>query len=95
MMHSLDLVEIAYDDDGNTLAHIEAWGPTDAVTMQTVAANGKEVVFITADETSETFSTVKAAILDRISNGQTPYVLPEHLETLGLTGAVYAWATDA
>lgn len=94
-MHPIDLVETAYDEDGNTVAHIEAWGPTDDVTMQTVAANGKEVVLITTDETPETFSTVKAAILDRISNGQTPYVLPEHLETLGLTGAVYAWATNA
>ena len=94
MMHSLDLVEIAYDDDGNTLAHIDGWGPTAGVTMQTVTAEGREVLMVTSDETPETYATVKAAILQRIADGLTPFVLPEYMDTLGLTGAVYAWATD-
>ena len=94
MMHSLDLVEIAYDDDGNTLAHIDGWGPTAGVTMQTVTAEGKEVVMVTSDETPATYAAVKAEIQQRIADGLTPYVLPSHMDTLGLTGAVYAWATD-
>lgn len=94
MMHTLSLVEIAYDDDGNTLAHIDGWGPTASVTMQTVTAEGREVVMVTSNETPATYATVKAAILQRIADGLTPYVLPEHLDALGLTASVLAWATD-
>ena len=95
MMHELDLVEIAYDDDGNTLAHIEGWGPTADSSMQTVTAEGKEVLMVTSNETPATYATVKAAILQRITDGLVPYVLPEYMDTLGLTAAVFAWATDA
>jgi hypothetical protein len=50
---------------------------------------------VTSSETPATYAAVKAAILQRIADGLVPYVLPEYMDTLGLTAAVFAWATDA
>ena len=41
-MKSIRLVELAWDDSGATLAHVEAWGPVSTATMETIPADGQD-----------------------------------------------------
>jgi hypothetical protein len=92
MSQSIKLVEVAYDDQGSTLAHVEAWGPTATATMQTVAAAGDEVAFVTMAESIATVATIRAEIKARIDAGSSSPVLKSHLDALGITAAVAQWA---
>ena len=89
---SLEVVEIAYDDEGNAIAHIEGWGPVTTATMQTAPAGGRDVAMVTTDRTPEEVAAVKADIEGRIAAGSSTPVTKAHLDDLGITAAVLQWA---
>ena len=89
---SLEVVEIAYDDEGNAIAHIEGWGPVATATMQTAPAGGRDVAMVTTDRTPEEVAAVKADIEGRIAAGSSTPVTKAHLDDLGITAAVLQWA---
>ena len=89
---SLRVVEIAYDDEGNVLVHIEGWGPVATATMQTAPAGGRDVAMVTMDRTPEEVAAVKADIEGRIAAGSSTPVTKAHLDDLGITAAVLQWA---
>lgn len=93
MSDTFRLVELAWDDSGATLAHVEAWGPVSTATMETIPADGQDVAFLTLGVDSDTVANVRADIASRAAAGQTP-VLKSHLDTLGITAAVQEWATQ-
>ena len=89
---SLRVVEIAYDDEGDVLVHIEGWGPVDTATMQTAPAGGRDVAMLTTNRTPEEVAAVKLAIQSRIATGSSTPVTKDHLDDLGITAAVLQWA---
>jgi len=89
---SLRVVEIAYDDEGNALVHIEGWGPVATATMQTAPADSREVAMVTMDRTPTEVAVVKADIQSRIAAGSSTPVTKDHLDDLGITAAVLQWA---
>ena len=89
---NLRVVEIAYDDEGNALVHIEGWGPVATPTMQTAPADSREVAMVTMDRTSEEVAAVKLDIQSRIAAGSSTPVTKDHLDDLGITAAVLQWA---
>ncbi len=89
---SLRVVEIAYDDEGNALVHIEGWGPVATATMQTAPAGGRDVAMVTTDRTPEEVAAVRLDIQGRIADGSPTPVTKSHLDDLGITAAVLQWA---
>ena len=89
---SLRVVEIAYDDEGNVLVHIEGWGPVATATMQIAPAGGRDVAMVTTDRTPEEVAAVKADIEGLIAAGSSTPVTKAHLDALGITAAVLQWA---
>lgn len=90
---SLRVVEVAYDPDGLPVVHIDGWSPLQTPLMQSVPAGGLETYMVTSGAGSSTVADVKADIQARDAAGQTP-VLKSHLDDLGITAAVQAWATS-
>jgi len=90
---SLRVVEVAYDPDGLPVVHIDGWGPLQTPLMQSAPAGGLETYMVTGGIGSTTLDGVRADIQARVAAGQTP-VLKSHLDDLGITAAVEAWATS-
>lgn len=88
---SLRVVEVAYDPDGLPVVHIDGWSPLQTPMMQAAPAGGLDTYMITSGVGSAIVDGVKADIKARIDAGQTP-VLKAHLDDLGITAAVQAWA---
>tara|TARA_R100000664_G_C2709192_1_gene106621 strand:+ start:575 stop:862 length:288 start_codon:yes stop_codon:yes gene_type:complete len=91
---SLTVVEVAYDPEGDPVVHIDGWGPLQVATMQAVAAEGLDTYMITSAVAYETVDETKAAIKARIDAGSSSPVLKSHLDALGITAAVEAWAAQ-
>lgn len=90
---SIRLVEVAYADNGDALAHIEATAPIDAPSLQLTPADDLEVGMLSTGVDSATVAGVAADIRARVAAGQTG-VLKSHLDQLGITAAVLAWSTN-
>lgn len=91
----LRVVETAYEDgDGATTVHIEGWAPLATATMQSVYADDLETYMVTSGVDSDTVAATKAAIKARIDSGSSTPVLKSHLDALGITDAVEAWASE-
>jgi hypothetical protein len=91
MSDTLRLVEVAYADDGSSLAHIEGWGPMATPTLQLVPADDLEVGMLTTAVDATTAAQVRTDIQTRSAAGQTP-VLKSHLDQMGMTAALLWWS---
>lgn len=90
---TLTVVEIAYDADGSPVVHIDAWQALQTPLMQSVQADGLAVYTATGAVAYAVAEGVKADIQARIAGGSSSPVLKSHLDDLGITAAVEAWAT--
>tara|TARA_Y100001973_G_scaffold86404_1_gene129362 strand:+ start:1008 stop:1295 length:288 start_codon:yes stop_codon:yes gene_type:complete len=88
----LNVVEIAYGPDGLPVVHIDGWSALDTALLQNVAADGKETYMATSDKTPAEVAAVKLDIQNQIAAGASTPVTKTHLDDLGLTAAVLAWA---
>lgn len=93
MSDTLRLVEVAYADDGSSLAHVEGWGPMATPTLQLVPADDLEVGMLTTAVDATTAAEVKADIRARTAAGQTP-VLKSHMDQMGMTAALLWWSQN-
>tara|TARA_R100000664_G_C2734927_1_gene124585 strand:+ start:203 stop:490 length:288 start_codon:yes stop_codon:yes gene_type:complete len=91
---SLIVVEVAYDPDGNPVVHIDGWSPLQTPLMQSVATEGLDTYMITSGVAWDTVDATKAAIKARIDAGSSSPVMKSHLDALGITSAVEAWASQ-
>ena len=91
MSDTLILVEVAYADDGSSLAHIEGWGPMATPTLQLVPADDLEVGMLTTAVDATTAAEVKADITARTAAGKT-HVLKSHMDQMGMTAALLWWS---
>ena len=89
---TLTVVEIAYDPAGNPVVHVDGWSPLQTPLMQSVQAEGLAVYSTTAAVDFSAAESVKADIRARIDGGSSSPVLKSHLDDLGITAAVEAWA---
>ncbi len=89
---SLTAVEVAYGPDGLPVVHIDGWSALDAALMQNVAADGKETYMVTSDKTPTEVAAVKLDIQNRVAAGASTPVTKSHLDDLGITAGVLAWA---
>ena len=88
----LTVVEVAYDPEGNPVVHVDGWSPLQVPLMQTVAAQGLDTFMMTSAVSWDTVDSIKAIIKERIDSGSSSPVLKSHLDDLGITAAVQAWA---
>jgi len=91
---SLTVVEIAYDDNDNPVVHIDAWQALQTPLMQSVQAEALAVYTATGAVEYTVAEAVRADIQARIAGGSSSPVLKSHLDDLGITAAVEAWATS-
>ena len=91
---SLTVVEVAYDPDNNPVVHVDGWAPLQTATMQTVSAEGLDTYMITSAVSWEVVGQTRADIKERIDAGSSSPVLKAHLDALGITAAVEAWASQ-
>lgn len=91
---TLTVVEIAYDNDGNPVVHIDAWQALQTPLMQSVQAEGLAVYSTTGAVSYSVAESVQADIRARIDGGSSSPVLKSHLDDLGITAAVEAWASS-
>ncbi len=89
---TLTVVEIAYDDQGQPVVHIDAWQALQTPLMQSVQAEGLAVYSTTGAVDYSVAESVQADIRARIDGGSSSPVLKSHLDDLGITAAVEAWA---
>ena len=89
---TLTVVEIAYDDQGQPVVHIDAWQALQTPLMQSVQAEGLAVYSTTGAVDYSVAESVQADIRSRIDAGSSSPVLKSHLDDLGITAAVQAWA---
>ena len=89
---TLTVVEIAYDDQGQPVVHIDAWQALQTPLMQSVQAEGLAVYSTTGAVDYSVAESVQADIRSRIDAGSSSPVLKSHLDDLGITAAVEAWA---
>ncbi len=89
---TLTVVEIAYDDQGQPVVHIHAWQALQPPLMQSVQAEGLAVYSTTGAVDYSVAESVQADIRSRIDAGSSSPVLKSHLDDLGITAAVEAWA---
>ena len=91
---SLQVVEVAYGPDGLPVVHIDAWQALQTPLMQSVQAEGLAVYSTTGAVDFAVAETVRADIRSRIDAGSSSPVLKSHLDDLGITAAVEAWASE-
>jgi len=89
---TLTVVEIAHDDQGQPVVHIDAWQALQTPLMQSVQAEGLAVYSTTGAVDYSVAESVQADIRSRIDGGSSSPVLKSHLDDLGITAAVEAWA---
>jgi len=89
---TLRVVEVAYDPEGEPVVHIDGWSPLRTPLMQSAIADGLAVFMATSNEDDQTVESVRADIQARAESGSSSPVLKSHLDELGLTAAVLAWA---
>ena len=92
--NSLTVVEVAYDPNDDPVIHVDGWAPIQAANMQSVSAEGLDTYMITSNVASAVVASTKAEIKERIDAGSSNPVLKSHLDALGITNAVKAWASD-
>tara|TARA_R100001510_G_C7469528_1_gene86409 strand:+ start:111 stop:398 length:288 start_codon:yes stop_codon:yes gene_type:complete len=90
----LSVVEIAHDDEGKPVVHIDAWQALQSPLMQSVEAETLAVYTATGAVSFAVAESVQADIKARIDGGSSSPVLKSHLDDLGITAAVEAWASD-
>ena len=91
---SLQVVEVAYGPDGLPVVHIDAWQALRAPLMQSAQADGLAVYSATGAVDYDVAEGVRADIQARIAAGSSSPVLKSHLDDLGITAAVEAWASS-
>ena len=91
---TLTVVEIAYGPDGLPVVHIDAWQALQTPLMQSVQAEGLAVYTATGAVPYSVAESVQADIRSRIDAGSSSPVLKSHLDDLGITAAVQAWASS-
>jgi len=91
---SIEIVEIPYGPDGNRVVHIDAWQALDAPLMQFSNAAGLAVYCATGGVDFTLAESIREDIRSRIDAGSSSPVLKSHLDDLGITAAVAAWASD-
>lgn len=91
---TLTVVEIAYGPDGLPVVHIDAWQALQTPLMQSVQAEGLAVYTTTGAVDYSVAESVQADIRARIDAGSSSPVLKSHLDDLGITAAVQAWASS-
>ena len=91
---TLTVVEVAYDPAGNPVVHVDGWSPLQTPLLQSVIADGLATYVATSGANAQTVDAVKADIRARIDGGSSSPVLKSHLDDLGITAAVEAWATS-
>lgn len=99
---TLTVVEIAYDDQGQPVVHIDAWQALQTPLMQSVQVSritdgpnwGLAVYSTTGAVDYSVAESVRSDIRARIDGGSSSPVLKSHLDDLGITAAVEAWAAD-
>jgi len=97
--NTLTVVEIAYDPNGDPVAHIDAWQALETPLMQSAQADsdGRRVALFSispGDIDYDVSESVRAEIKARIDSGSSTPVLKSHLDALGITDAVEAWASE-
>lgn len=91
---TLTVVEIAYGPDGLPVVHIDAWQALQTPLMQSVQADSLAVYTATGAVSYSVAESVKADIQARVAGGSASPVLKSHLDDLGITAAVEAWANQ-
>ena len=91
---TLTVVEIAYGPDGLPVVHIDAWQALQTPLMQSVQADSLAVYTATGAVSYSVAESVKADIQARVAGGSSSPVLKSHLDDLGITAAVLAWAAQ-
>jgi|TARA_R100000030_G_scaffold4272_1_gene2996 hypothetical protein len=91
---TITVVEIAYGPEGAPVVHIDAWQALTAPLMQLAQAEALAVYSATGAVEYSVAEAVKADIQARIAGGSSSPVLKSHLDDLGITAAVEAWATE-
>lgn len=91
---TLRAVEVAYDPEGEPVVHIDGWSPLRTPLMQSVIADGLATYMVTSNRDSQTIEAVFADIRANVAAGESTPVSKSHLDQLGLTAAVLAWASS-
>ena len=91
---TLRVVEVVYGPDDLPVVHADAWQALEAPLMQFEDANGLAVYFATGGVAYGLAESVREDIRARIDAGSSSPVLKSHLDDLGITAAVTAWAAD-
>ena len=92
--NTITVVEIAYSPTGAAVVHVDAWQALTAPLMQLAQAEAFAVYSATGAVEYAVAEAVKADIQARIAGGSSSPVLKSHLDDLGITAAVEAWATE-